>query len=167
MAKKVFPEELTIKKLDNHDFSNFDCGDTDLNDFIRSDAKIQMKSKINITYVCIYNKKPVGFVTLSSDSIKINLEDKERIGIKYSAFPALKIGRLAVHKKYRKRSIGSLIILWVTGKALELCEEIGIRFISVDSYRKAEIFYMKNYFVKLEKSENEHIPMYSDLNHWE
>ena len=38
MVKKVFPEELTIKKLDNHDFSNFNCRDADLNDFIRNDA---------------------------------------------------------------------------------------------------------------------------------
>lgn len=167
MVEKVSPEELIIEKLGGHDFSNFDCGDEDLNDFIQNDAESQMKSKINISYVCIYNCVPVGFVTLSSDSIKINPKDRKRIGIGYPAFPALKIGRLAVHKDYKRRDMGTLVLLWVVGKALNLCEEIGIRFISVDSYEEAQSFYKKNNFVKLEESEDRHIPMYSDLDHWE
>jgi GNAT superfamily N-acetyltransferase len=167
MVEKVSPEELVIEKLDDHDFSNFDCGDEDLNDFIQNDAKSQMKSRINISYACIYNDLLVGFVTLSSDSIKINPEDKNRLGIGYPAFPALKIGRLAVHKDYKRKDIGTFIILWVVGKALDLCEEIGIRFISVDSYEEVQLFYKKNYFVKLEESKDRHIPMYSDLDHWE
>lgn len=50
MVKKVSPEELIVEKLDNHDFSNFDCGDEDLNDFIQNDAGSQMKLRINISY---------------------------------------------------------------------------------------------------------------------
>jgi len=167
MIKKVSPEQLKIEKLDDHDFSIFDCEDGDLNDFIQNDAKSQMESKINTTYVFIYNNTHVGFVTLSSDSIKINPKDKKRIGIGYPAFPALKIGRLAVHQDYKRRDIGTLMINYVVGKALDLCEEIGIRFISVDSYEGVQPFYKKNLFVKLEICEDEHIPMYSDLNDWE
>lgn len=162
----ALPNELMIKRLDGHDFSDFDCNDEDLNEFIQKDAESQMQSKINVTYACIYENKPVGYMTLSSDSIKINSDDKKRLGIGYPVYPALKIGRLAVDKEYKRMHIGSSIILWVVGKALNLCEDVGIRFISVDSYEDAQPFYEKNYFVKLEESEDKHIPMYSDLDHW-
>ena len=61
--------------------------------------------------ICIYSNAPVEFVTLSSDSIKINTENKKRIGREYSALPALKIGRLAIHKDYKRKNRGTLIIM--------------------------------------------------------
>lgn len=164
VIRKVSPADLMIIKLEDHDFSCFDCGDEDLNDFIRSDAKFQMDMLINVTYVCIYDDKPVGYVTLSNDTIKIN-DDKKMLGSIYPDWPAVKIGRLAVQNEYKCRDIGSLI-MWVIGKAQILCKEVGIRFTSVDLYRDSQDFYKKNFFTKLEKGENMHIPMYTDIDYW-
>lgn len=126
MTCKIPVSDLKISLLSlDRDITHFDCGNDDLNDFICSDAKDQMKSRMNTTYISSYKDKIIAYFTLSSDSIKINREDQEYIGLKYSAYPAVKIGRLAVDKEYVHRGIGSIIILWVIGLALDLCDQIG------------------------------------------
>ena len=166
MTVRVFSEDILIEKLEDHDITCFECSDEDLTDFLRSDAKVQMEFKMNTTYVCIYDKLPVAYVTLASDSIRINKEDEERIGLKYGSYPALKIGRLAVDQKYAKLGIGTLIIYWVVGLAMDLCSQIGIRFISVDSYRESKEFYEKLLFVELAETSKRNVPMYTDLIYW-
>lgn len=167
MVDEITPSELAIERIDGHDLSDFKCADFDLTDFLKSDAQDQMISKMNTTYVCLYNGDTVAYFTLSSDSIKINKDDQERIGLKYASYPALKIGRLAVDSNYTHRGIGSTIILWVVGLAFELCEQIGIRFISVDSYEESQQFYEKNFFVKLANCRRRNVPMYTDINYWD
>lgn len=150
--KSINPDRLLIKKLiKEHEIENFECDDSDLNDFLINDAMPQMEKKLNVTYLCFYENVLVAYFTLSSDSITINDEDQKIVGIRYPQYPALKIGRLGVDKKYKNRRIGSEIILRVTGKLMIMCKEVGMRFISVDSYDGSTIFYSKNNFIKLEK----------------
>ena len=106
-----------------------------------------------------------GFFLLSTDSIKIN----EKLSVNYPAYPAVKIGRFAVHKDFQNKHIGSIIVEWIAGFCVNLGEEIGIRFLSVDAYNNEKTlnFYEKLSFVKLniknaEKRNN--IPMYLDLS---
>ena len=80
-------------------------------------------------------------------------------------YPAIKIGRLAVHKDYQGMHIGSTLIDWIVGFCLELRKDIGIRFISVDAYKKVKKFYTDNLFEELQNEEQNirNIPMYKDL----
>ena len=172
MTEKISLEDIEINKiLPRDDVSLFNCGDEDLNEFIQNDALLQMQAKMNVTYLCRdknNGKEPIGFLTISNDSIKIRNADKKRLGISYPAYPAIKIGRLATDKKYQRKNIGSYLIMWVIGLALEQCQKLGVRFISVDAYGDEEIqkFYIKNQFVQLDKSKDGNIPMYSDINSW-
>lgn len=75
---KIFLRDLFVERLENHNITCFKCSDDDLTDFLKSDAKVQMKSKMNVTYVCIYNNSIIAYFILSSDSIKINKEDQEK-----------------------------------------------------------------------------------------
>lgn len=163
--KSINPDKLIIQKLSkDHEIENFECGDYDLNDFLINDALHQMEKKLNVTYICFYENVLVAYFTLSSDSITINDEDEKILGIRYPQYPALKIGRLAVDKNYRNRRVGSEIILRVIGKLMIMCKEVGMRFISVDSYDGSTIFYSKNNFIKLEKDSKgkENVAMYFD-----
>ncbi len=159
--------ELIIEKLSSeHDLSGFRCKDDDLNEFINIDALHQRKERLNQTYICKYQGKVIAFFTVSADSIKINNTDKGRIGVNYNAFPAIKIGRLAVHQDYMHRKVGSILIMYTVGMALEIGNEVGIRFISVDAYRGIEEFYKKNFFIELAECEDRHVAMYTDLEDW-
>jgi len=172
MTGKISLDDIIIEKLiKNDDVSGFDCGDKDLNDFIQNDAISQMQAKMNVTYLCKYQNPQnhiIGFITISNDSIKINQSDKEKLEIKYSDYPAIKIGRLATHHHMKRKDVGSYMILWVIGFALNQCKKLGVRFISVDAYDEPHVkkFYKKNQFVELEKSKRGNIPMYTDIDSW-
>ncbi|MDR3063831.1 MAG: GNAT family N-acetyltransferase [Methanobrevibacter sp.] len=144
---------------------NFNCGDNDLNEFIKKDAITNMKFNLSVIYLCKYNTEVVGYLAISNDSIKIRKEDKLKMGKTYKYYPAIKIGRLAIDKKFQKKQIGTLMIKWVGGIGIKLRKEIGIKFISVDAYIKSKEFYEKNSFKVLENNnKNKHnISMYLDL----
>ena len=83
-------------------------------------------------------------------------------------YPAIKIGRLAVHKDFQGMHIGSILIDWIVGFCLELRSDVGIRFISIDAYNqeKTKAFYTKNLFEELQPKKNKkrrNVPMYRDL----
>ena len=142
----------------------FDCGDDDLNEFLLEDSFINIDSSLSKIYLCLYEKKVVAFFSLSADSIKIN----EKLEIAYRTYPAIKIGRLAVHKDFQRMHIGSILIEWVVGFCLELRKDIGVRFISVDAYNRERIisFYNENFFEALQPEKNKNknnMPMYRDL----
>jgi GNAT superfamily N-acetyltransferase len=148
---------------------NFDCGDEDLNEFILNDSMKNIKSRLSVVYLCKYKGEIVGYVAVSNDSIKIRKEDKKRIGkkigTKYSHYPAIKIGRLGIDKKYQNKKVGTTIIDWTIGLGIKIGSEVGTRYLSVDAYIKSQTFYEKNEFKSLQKkNKNKHtMPMYLDL----
>jgi GNAT superfamily N-acetyltransferase len=164
---KILSDDLVIQKLNSeHDISNFDCGDAELNGFLLENSMVEMKAKMNVTYVAIHNSSIIAYFTLSSDSIKINSDDKqyfEEKGILYVNFPALKIGRLAVDKNHHQKGVGTEIILRIVGFIINLSERIGSRFITVDAYVNSHDFYRKNNFVEFTKNKNcRYVALYFD-----
>ena len=139
----------------------FDCGDDDLNEFLLIDSFSNIDNSLSKIYLCLYNDNVIGFFSLSSDAIKIN----KKLEIEY---PAIKIGRLAIHKDFQHMHIGSILIDWIVGFCLELRKDIGIRFLSIDAYNSDGIisFYEKNLFEALQPNKNKNrrnMPMYRDL----
>jgi predicted N-acetyltransferase YhbS len=113
-----------------------------LNDFIHKQALAYQKENLGATYLFLYRKQIVGFVTLAMGEIQIK-KSKRFIpfSVPFKDFPALLIGRLAVDNKFRKRGIGRNICLWVLGLAKELSIEIGCRFITLLTQGKTVEFY--------------------------
>lgn len=165
MDGKIEFNELDIVKLSTgFDLSAFNCGDEDLNSFLKDDAITYQKGSLAVTYLCLYKNQIVGYFSLSSDSIRLDIEEKEimpepkrRLG----EYPAVKIGRLAVHK----RGIGTFLIKAAIGKiAGGIIKEIGCRFVTVDAYDQAINFYRKLDFVQnLAKKRKTGLSMRYDL----
>lgn len=168
MKNSISADDIVIEKLrKTHDLSTFDCGDDDLNDFVSNEAFLQMKAKLNVSYICIVNLEVAAFFTISADSIKINLDDLVKFREKhiyYQQFPSVKIGRLGVSKSFQGKKLGTLIILLIIGRILKLSKKIGVRFISVDAYKNSVDFYKKNFFTEFTSDgKRETIQMYLDL----
>ena len=127
-------------------YSFFDCGDLDLNEFFLKDSFLNIDNNLSKIYACKYDEKIVAFFSLSADSIKIN----DPLEVSYPQYPAIKIGRLGVHKDYQNNSIGTMIIYWVIGFCREIRKDIGVRFISVDAYNDEQVinFYKNNLFIE-------------------
>ncbi len=150
----------------------FNCGQKDLNEFFQLDAYAHSKELLAITYylqpVEATEKDifyPVALVSLLNDRIEITREerkkDKKNFGedIKknipypkrnYSSFPAVKIGRLGVLKKFQGQGIGTSILNTIKELFLNN-NRTGCRYLTVDAYNNPATinFYIRNDFLPL------------------
>ena len=148
---------------ENYRISDFDSGHPDYNDFLKDLANECIEENICKVYLLINknNADIIGYITLSNDSIKLSDDEKEIHGldsIPFRSVPALKIGQLAIDKKYREKckGYGSYLIELAIGFAAKMNEsEYGTvsRFITVDvdtrndaEDKKLTDFYIKNGF---------------------
>ena len=142
---------------DKHDLSKFNCGVVDLNNFLKYDALNQQDMNLNLTHLVICDDEIIGFVSLLTDTIKLKtIEDrglkneiKEELNIsENNEIPAIKIGRLAIDKKYSKKGVGSHILRNVLLNILNLStSKVGLRFVTIDAYASAiDLYLRKNSF---------------------
>ena len=134
----------------------FDCEDDDLNDFFINDSKKYLKELLAVTYILENDIDSVAFFSLLNDKITIENADSKRswrrvfhsnmpVGKKYNSYPAVKLGRLGVSKKYKGQGIGTEILDYI--KELFITNNrTGCRYITVDAYRNSLSFYEKNNF---------------------
>ena len=70
---------------------------------------------------------------------------------RFKAYPAIKIGRLAVHEDYSRHGYGSKLLDLI--KTLVISNRYsGCRFMTVDAYKDVIPFYEKNGFVRINSS---------------
>jgi GNAT superfamily N-acetyltransferase len=170
-----FEDLSRVRISEDLDFSEFDCGCPDLNEFIRTDALPYARDLLAATFVYLLDSKPVAFVCYSNDKIirdqshsKIwgRLSRKIPNSKRRSGYPAVKIGRLGVDKSYQGMRIGAGILDYSKGWFLD-ANKTGCRFITVDAYRKNDIykFYEDQGFAVLvePKRDDRTVLMYYDL----
>ena len=158
-------EVFCIEK--DHDTKSFDCGDDDLNDFVRSDCHQYREQWLSHTLLAKLRTdgRIVGFITLLSDSIVLETSEKKYLfdfHKKVYHFPALKIGRLGVQKDIQRQGVGEALLTYTVGVATRMNNglRVGCRFITVDAYPESVPWYQKNGFMfngqenKARKSKN-------------
>ena len=134
----------------------FDCGDTDLNGFLFDNAINYSKDLMAVTYLIQDNEKTIAYFNYLNDKISHTDLDGSiekfaaRIGVllpkeksHYKSYPAVKIGRLAVHLEFQNgQGYGKKIINFTKGLFTNK-NKTGCKFITVDAYRKSLPFYEK------------------------
>jgi ribosomal protein S18 acetylase RimI-like enzyme len=97
-------------------FFNFTCGKPNLDNFIKTDARDLHESRICHTYCIFHNdfKGLVGYITLSSDSIKLNSSEVMELGVNsevtISNIPAVLIGKFAINSELQGNGCGTAIM---------------------------------------------------------
>lgn len=150
--KNISSDNIVVETLNPlHNTAGFNCGDGDLDEFLKKDALAGQNFLNNTTYLFLCNRKILGFATVCCDSIKLEkTEKKSHVGLEskeYLEFPAVKIARLAVAKDMEKCGLGSFILNWAVGFVLENIK-IGCRFITVDAYPYKVAWYQNRGFVR-------------------
>ena len=150
---------------DEHDLSNFECDSEDLTNFLKDDALTQQNRKLNLTKLIMCDSEIIGYVSLLTDTIPLkdirdeetrkDIKDQLNITSKKRKLPAIKIGRLAIDKKYSKQGLGSEILMSILFNIKNLAENsVGLRFVTVEGYAKAYTFYVEhNNFINLKKDD--------------
>lgn len=150
---------------EKHDLSNFECDSNDLTNFLKDDALKQQDMNLNLTQLVICDNEIVGFFSLLTDTLKLktlennNLKKEIKLELDISEnneIPAIKIGRLAIDKKYSKKGLGSHILRNILLSILNLSKtKVGLRFVTVDAYATSLNFYVKKNNFSSRKSDTE------------
>ena len=150
---------------EKHDLTNFECDSNDLTNFLKNDALKQQDMNLNLTQLVICDNEIVGFFSLLTDTLKLktlennNLKKEIKLELDISEnneIPAIKIGRLAIDKKYSKKGLGSHILRNILLSILNLSKtKVGLRFVTVDAYATSLNFYVKKNNFSSRKSDTE------------
>lgn len=179
----ILSSEIILRKLDDMmDVSSFDCGIEELNGFLRENALEDYKNRMNVTYVLLHGKRVIAYYCILADRIDTKVDPirrsirdrlKRKSDYRYTSFPSLKIGRLAVDKDFQSANhcevhLGQLI---VNGLKYQYATErqFGCRYLTVDAMNNERTlhFYEQNGFIpmiaKPSNDPNDTVPMLFDL----
>ena len=152
----------------------FDCGDSDLNEFLMEDAKLFHEKRIANTFILEDEGRIVAYFCLLNDKISRveitnsrwkKIKDSFPDGKRFRSYPSIKIGRFAVSVDYRGLNVGSWLMDKLKERLNDGVSQSAFRFITVDAYLSAIPFYEKNGFIQLtQKEEDDHTRlMYFDM----
>jgi hypothetical protein len=143
------------------DWSSFDCGDDDLNGFIRDDAAALATRDVSRILVAHEDGLPCGYVALLADTLVLKSDkEKEALDLHSSlknppkSVPALKVGRLAVDLGTRGRVayVGSTLMWLAVQQAIAIRARMGCRLLTVDAYPASVPFYEKLEFITCKRT---------------
>lgn len=171
-------ERARIRKLQPGDtVSAFDCGDSDLNEFILKEAMLYREALLAVTYVLEDERQnTLAYFSLANDRISLSdFETKTEFNRfrrhkfvnekRIKSYPAAKICRLAVGNSEKGMHLGSYLIDFIKSYFVE-DNKTGCRFLTVDAYADAVPFYLKNDFIPLNDDDKEEPTrlLFFDLN---
>lgn len=148
----------------DYELSDFDCGDSDLNEFLLKDAKSALELRIANTFILEDDGRIVAYFCLLNDRISRNEITNSRwkkikgcfpTSKQFRSYPCVKVGRFAVSLNYRGNHVGSDLMDLVKDLLNTARSQSAFRYITVDAYLSAIPFYEKNGFKSLNKKDED------------
>lgn len=143
-------DQIRIERFrENADVRKFDCGNKDLNDFLTTEEVGRYeREKLGNTHLVYWQDagQLLGYFTISSESLRIEyfrgIKSFSVPGeMRVSAVPGMKIGRLAVSVEFKGRHVGSHMLRYIAGLALET--QAATRILFLEAYPESVEFYAK------------------------
>ncbi len=139
-----------IEKLrQNHEVETFDCGNQDLNRFLRQYAFHSQLSGGSTTYVGLAGQAVVGYFTLAVGSVEYE-KAPERVttGLAHHSIPIMLLARLAVDLHWQKKGVGAGLLKNAMLRTVQAADIAGIRALVVHAKdRAAKGFYEHFHFL--------------------
>lgn len=145
---------LAIEQLDrSHDCVAFECGVPALDLYLREQAGQDVKRRIGNCFVARdLNIGPIaGYYTLAATGIPISslpAAETRRLP-RYPVLPATLVGRLAVDLRYRRRGIGSVLLVDALKRSASAAPAAFALVVEAKDEAAAG-FYVKHGFVRFE-----------------
>lgn len=142
---------LLVKSIEFKDIihlSAFDCGNTNMNNFLKQEAYHSHISRKASTSLVYDNGNLVGYFTLTRLPLNIEPDNPEEIN-ELSHNTCLDLTRLAVHKDYQQQGIGTYILKEIT----KIAYMVNERFISTDALFECWDWYERRGFKYLIEDE--------------
>lgn len=139
---------FTIEPLSNkYDKTAFDCGEQQLNNFLRQQASQLQKRSVSRTYIAIDDCKEIaGFYSISTAQVqRIEAPDQLKQFTAYQPIPAVLIGRLAINNKHQGQGVGRYLLAHALRTIKTISESIGIAVVVVDAKNQDVAQFYKKY----------------------
>lgn len=131
-----------------HNREGFDCGNPELNDYLRHTARQHTDKGLSRTEVLADDKTPteiLGYVTVSLAEI-ITDTLPPRYAKKYPAQAhGVKLARLAVAQSRQREGLGALMMIHAMRRALQVADSAGIVGLFVDAKDEAASRYYRRF----------------------
>ena len=135
----------------SHNRQGFDCGRQELNDWLRQVARQHQEKGLSRTFVATLDEAPAsicGYYALTLAELENrNLPEAWRKKMP-RRIPGVKLGRLAVEKKFQGKGLGDLLLVDALTRAQRIYQEAGGIGLFVDAIdEKAASYYKRFGFV--------------------
>lgn len=139
------------------DRASFRSGDDNLDRFFHLFAgQNQFRHQIGVTYVAVDGTTIHGYATVSAADIEVDrLTPALRRSLPAYPAPALRLARLATAEQARGQGVGSALLRFVFGLAVEMADKLGCFGVVVDAKPGAVAFYEKLGFIRLDVVEGQ------------
>ncbi|MCO5363857.1 GNAT family N-acetyltransferase [Pseudomonas alliivorans] len=147
-----------VDEVEQRVLETFTSGDDELDVFLKEDACAYSTHGITSTTVVFLegSDDPVGFFSLSGDSLKLEGVELSELGLPFQApidfFPAVKITKLAVALDWQSRGLGEAIIQLIQGISFTL--PFSARLLTVNAVNRERTIRFYNRLEFLESSRN-------------
>ena len=142
----------------HHDRSQFDCGHSSLNEWLRQRAGQFDRKDLARTFVATRPDElsVIGFYALTNHRVvHPQLPQTEAKGLPRLDIPAVLLGRLAVDNAAKGQGLGSYLLIDAMRRSTLIAEHTGVRVIEVDAIDDAaRSFYLKFGFMSLLDDKN-------------
>lgn len=139
-----------------HRVAEFCCGTPSLDTFLHTQAKDLHIDHLNHTSLLFHNDFGglAGYIAMGNDSIPLNISEVGELGLSYNieltSYPAVKIGRLAVHQDLQGQKIGRKILDLAIGQLIGVQTVTAARLMITDAINDSKVvaFYLQCGFEK-------------------
>lgn len=129
----------------SHDRQGFDCGRSELNDWLRNIARQHQDKGLSKTFVAVLDDAPLrvcGYYALTLTEVDTQYLPEARRKKLPRMIPGIRLGRLAVDVQYRGKRLGELLLVDALERVRLICQHAGVVGLFVDAIDdKAASFY--------------------------
>jgi GNAT superfamily N-acetyltransferase len=156
LALVFLPEH--IRPLEKtHDRKSFDCGNEELNRYLREQARQDADRRVAAPFVLTQpgNSAVSGFYTLSASVIPVDELPPHLMKRlpRYGQLPVTLLGRLAVDRSVGGQGVGEFLLVDALRRSLEASQQIAAMAVIVDAkHERVESFYRHFGFMPFQKT---------------
>lgn len=122
---------MKIERLaKHHDRQNFDCGQDEINEYLKNFANQHTKKNIAKIHSLIDENNPsqiIGFYSLSNTELIMKIKGYP------NKIPAILIGKIGVDKRFQGQGFSKILLSHALNKIKELSLDTGIAFVIIDA----------------------------------
>jgi GNAT superfamily N-acetyltransferase len=148
---------------------SFDCGIPELNEYLKKYAGQNHRKGLGKTTVLVPAEglaPVVGYHTLSMAQVDLrSLPEIHRKGLPKYPVPAVRLGRLAVDKKWQGKGLGELLLVDAIRRSVIAAQSVAAKFMILDAKNQsAEEFYIRYGFEPFESDSRSLVAAIDTLN---